>query len=576
MERFWATQKSITFKNPENYPKMKHLQCKPVVKKLLIVALLLVPFTLHGWLIFKYTINVPFFDDFQWGYAFLEKYNNELGFVSKIKHLFAQHNEHRIVTTRVAIITLLNLEGDLNFRHFAWFGNIFILGVFGVFSVYLFRERKSAWWLVPIAFFWFQMQHFHDMILSYSVPNNSVIFFAFLSVLAVYLSEKTEKKRYFILSFVAGLFATFSNGNGIVVLFVLLALYMLRWQWYKVIWASTLIISTLVLHFWNYHFEVGKASLDNNTLLFLIDFLSISLIPTSLDKSSVLGIILLYISVAIGIRWVMNSAKKPLAINQVFLIGILAFLCGTALVTAIMRAGYGLPPAPWYKGYSLLLVICFFLQVHEKVQEKSSRRFVLCTALVFSFFNFYQSFKCNISNLDAFYQGLKADRVNYIRNGAWALIPIQANQNFDYFNNLTAKHIQSGTYKIPLIPTFLKSPDFNNTVKIKDKVWLDIVNETYTVFYESAQLTKDNTFGFIRNAESGLIIYYGFYRSLRSKIDIIKGRGIFSDRFSFSVNQKLSNSVTKPGKFEIGFVSFNKNEDPTWFIFEEKLQIENL
>lgn len=555
---------------------MKYLYYKSAVKKLLIVALLLVPFTLHGWLIFKYAINVPFFDDFQWGYAFLENYNNELSFVSKFKHLFDQHNEHRIVTTRVTIITLLNLEGDLNFRHFALFGNIFIWGVFGVFAVYLFRERKSPWWLVPIAFFWFEMQHFYNMMLSYSVPNNSVIFFAFLSVLAVYLSEKTEKKRYFILSFIAGLFATFSNGNGIVVLFVLLALYMLRWQWKKVFWASILIIPALVLHFWNYHVEVGKASFDNNTLLFLIDFLSISLIPSSLDKSSVLGIVLLFTSVAISIKWVVNSAKEPLAVNRIFLIGIFAFLCGTALVTAIMRANYGLPPAPWYKGYSLLFVICFFLQVHEEVQEKSSRRFVFCTALVFSFFNFYQSFKYNVSDLDAFYQGLKADRVNYIRNGAWALIPIQANQSFDYFNNLTAKHIQSGTYKIPPIPTFLKTPDFKNTVKIKDKVWLDNVNGTYTVFYESARLTKDNTFGFIRNAESGLIIYYGFYRSLRSKIDIIKGRGIFSDRFSFSVNQKLSNSVTKPGKFEIGFVSFNKNEDPTWFIFEEKLQIENL
>jgi hypothetical protein len=506
----------------------------------------------------------------------LDKYHQQQDWTGKLRQLFSQHNEHRIVVTRVVILSLLNLEDELNFRHFTLIGNLFVAGVFACYFIYLTLEKISMTWLTFVAFMWYQLQYFQNVIAGYSVPNNSVIFFTFLSLTGTYLILRKYNKWVYILTIISVTFAVFSNGNGIIVPAIIGVLFALNWQWKRAIHFGLVFIIATSAYFWGLQLSSGRASFNSQTFIFFIDFLSVSIFPASLAKSRIFGGLLILVTFILSAKRLKSVLEQPLVASVIFLLGTLSFLIGTAAVTSVMRASYNLPLAPWYKGYSLLFVISSFLLIYSELRNQTQRYLFYCFALLFSLMNFYQGIIHNISNLDAFHQTLKADRINYALNKTWAFIPIQVNNDFKYFNRLTSEHIKNGTYPEPIVPGSLQSPTFANTILIKNGTSFDPTSNTYTVSHDFKEKLGTNTFGFIRNEKSGLIIYYGFYRPLGKKTGMLKAGTIFSNKLSFGVNQKFSKTVAKPGTYQTGFVSFNESEEAKWFVCDQELQLENL
>ncbi len=120
--------------------------------------LFFVPMAIYGWFVWKYSINIPYWDDF-------DILANVISFVStnnwlqKLQIIFTQANEHRVITAKIVFLIQYYLSGASNFRYVNIFANL--VWVFSVlFVAYQFRPRGkkiNPWILLPVPYFLFNL-----------------------------------------------------------------------------------------------------------------------------------------------------------------------------------------------------------------------------------------------------------------------------------------------------------------------------------------------------------------------------------------------------------------------------------
>jgi hypothetical protein len=169
-------------------------------------------------------VSIPKWDDHALR-AFLYYSDQETTFVGKIYQLFKQHNEHRIVYDRIVTLLDYKLFGKLNYVHLMLIGNLSLVGLLAVFVAVLRRAGLTVFHALPVALLLFNLSQWENMFWGMaSLQNFSVVLWV---VAAFYLLSYTH---WWLLAFVAGVLATLTSGNGLMVWpvgFVLLALRLL-------------------------------------------------------------------------------------------------------------------------------------------------------------------------------------------------------------------------------------------------------------------------------------------------------------------------------------------------------------
>ncbi|GAB3783425.1 hypothetical protein GCM10028818_41410 [Spirosoma horti] len=178
--------------------------------------MLVLPILVFGLIWQQYAVNIPKWDDHALR-AFLFNFDRESTLTGKIYQLFRQHNEHRIVFDRLVSTLDYQLFGKLNYVHLMLVGNLSLVGLLWVFMAALRRSRpdvsdQSALYAVPIAWLLFNLSQWENMFWGMAALQNfSVVLWV---IAAFYFLSYTTHWR---LAFVAGVLATITSGNGLMV-----------------------------------------------------------------------------------------------------------------------------------------------------------------------------------------------------------------------------------------------------------------------------------------------------------------------------------------------------------------------
>ncbi|GAB3792773.1 hypothetical protein GCM10028819_03540 [Spirosoma humi] len=179
-------------------------------------ALLGLPILVFGLIWQQYAVNIPKWDDHALR-AFLFNFDQDPTLTGKIYQLFKQHNEHRIVYDRLVSLLDYQLSGKLDYVHLMLVGNLSLVGLLWVFTAALRRSRpdlsgQSALYAVPIAWLLFNLSQWENMFWGMAALQNfSVVLWV---IAAFYFLSYTTHWR---LAFVAGVLATITSGNGLMV-----------------------------------------------------------------------------------------------------------------------------------------------------------------------------------------------------------------------------------------------------------------------------------------------------------------------------------------------------------------------
>jgi hypothetical protein len=203
----------------------------------------LVPVFLLAYVLYRNIINIPVGDD-----IYVMEMFNRLREVNtwseKLAILFGQHNEHRLVVTRILALIQYGISGSIDLRSWIILGNLSL-----IFIVILYNQHigEQKWWIIPVAF----------VIISACsntliAMQNSNLFSALFAVAALHFSLKESSFKNSLLTFLCSGLSIFSNSGGFALLAVISVVFFFQKRYRLLaiwlIWGVLLIGS----YYWNY------------------------------------------------------------------------------------------------------------------------------------------------------------------------------------------------------------------------------------------------------------------------------------------------------------------------------------
>ena len=141
------------------------------------------PVVLWIGVILYYSVNLPWYDDFDPFPDFLHKWITSNSFPDRLKLLFQPNNEHRMVVGKLATLVYYSVTGHLNFTFLHIAAALFTLGTLVVFWRAFKRSNLSVWYFLPVPFLLFQLQY--HLIFLWAIcgwQHQPVVFFVVLSM----------------------------------------------------------------------------------------------------------------------------------------------------------------------------------------------------------------------------------------------------------------------------------------------------------------------------------------------------------------------------------------------------------
>ena len=341
-------------------------------------VLIFLPVALYFYFLFEYSINIPKWDDHALK-AFIVEFQNASGFIPKLQTFFKQHNEHRIAFDRFFTLIVYWINRSIDYRWLMWIGNFTLLGLLFIFYKKFQTLKISIAYFIPIPFILFQLQLWENTFWGMAAMQNFGIIFFIYSL--IYLICLEQRKAFYLALFVAFL-ATYTSGNGITIFPVCLFLLILQRRFKDASVFGSVSIILVFLYFYNYKFPENNPSLDGigikkiATGFFMFLGSVFDLIPNASQNHKIVifaGFILFIFGSIIALYLIFNSKlfKKQRNLNHIelFVLGSIMFLIGTAIVVTFTRISYGEISllTSRYKIYSILLLITIYLAVISKI-----------------------------------------------------------------------------------------------------------------------------------------------------------------------------------------------------------------
>jgi hypothetical protein len=170
-----------------------------------------------------YAVNIPFLDDYNVAFAPTKSFFESPTWLGKLKVLFSTHEVHNILITRLVFIGNYLLFGKFNFAYLCFF-NAFLLLLIVYYLFRLYRKYfigYSLWYFVPVVLFFLHLGNSESTLWAMSgIQNIGVVVLGL--ALFYYALDTTFNGKYFALCTFLAFFTTFSSGNGIFPILILL------------------------------------------------------------------------------------------------------------------------------------------------------------------------------------------------------------------------------------------------------------------------------------------------------------------------------------------------------------------
>lgn len=528
----------------------------------------------------KYSTNAPFYDDFYWGFSFLEKYLNSDSLIERYKIIFSQHSQHRLAYLRIFILTYYHLFGTINFKHIAIWGNISNLIIFFLLFHSLKKDTKRLIFILPIALILFQFQYYYNIITTYSLPNQGVCLWSILSFYC--LSLNTRKTLYYSLLF-AGI-SVFSNGNGIITFPVLLFFLFLQHRFDDLKITSALFCLTLIVYFTNYVSHSSEITLSFESVIYYFKFLSAAFTTFHHPFEAFIALFIFILFLTIFSIDCYAIYLKKSSINHlnvwIFTSATIVWIFSTAAAVTLYRVIHHVAVVNWYMTYSVLFMvfsIYFFILYVKNIYAKC---FIFLLLVGYGTYNYLSSIRENAPFIQLFQSGLEADVINYKKNNYWSfLVPEIGSVAYEKLNKSSQLLSKKKIYIAPKVhKQLLGRPHPKNTHQAKftfQKHEYDHIIATL-VMPDSLKKKKNikKRFGLVMSKED--IYFFGVLNPLlRSKREMVKTLRVFDEAPHFNIAPKYFQSSIKKGEYQLGMVFVDHNDNVNWFISDQKVNLEN-
>jgi hypothetical protein len=364
-------------------------------------ALLFVPAIVYFFYVYKDGVNIPGQDDYDAILNFLLRYN-VAPFKEKIWLLFDQHNEHRILLSRIIYVLYYDFFGNINFRALKFIADTQMIMIFLIMITLIKRLLPQNW--LPAAFITslclFDLNNWENATFAMAAMQNFGIILLFCCAIMLY---NKDKMVFIPLAVLLQTVCVFSSGNGIVASAFIVAFTILNKDKVKVILSTLTFLISSPLYFFHYISpSTGHPATNISKIaIYFFDLSGAHIITHNTTTQLLVGIFVitvLAIVFPINKRFVFKKEALPL-------VCITGFLLASILVTGIFRcnvSGIEFYPSRYLIYPDFLIAIVFILFVY-KIQNKR----YLISATVISIVLFLLVYNLNINGNKGSFDGMK-------------------------------------------------------------------------------------------------------------------------------------------------------------------------
>jgi len=387
------------------------------IRPILTGLALLFPVFLVAAAVLTYAVNLPYWDDYivHEHLMYIKSVNVPL---QKVRHLFDQHWEHRIVWTRSIFFLYYKLTGSLNYYGLTLLGSGGLLLLLLLFFLAFRRTRLPLYYFLPVPFLIATLQSHENLIWAMASLQN---FYVLVFVLGACYGLANRSRIGFGIAMALAVLASFTSGNGFLVFPAGAAVLLLRRHYRQLgIWLLTGALS-VIGYFWTYNrinffpapdlfpvtewikgffvFLGGFADTYPYTTPYAIGYTNrvwLTVLVGAL-AAAFAGYHLLRLLVSSPlVRERPRVAERPFWND--FFVSAALFLLATAVMTVYARVGFG--GAAYllqgrYKVYSpLFLSLCYLYGLTLEREPRRLNRQVLVAALLVIPTSLYASYQC--------------------------------------------------------------------------------------------------------------------------------------------------------------------------------------
>ena len=370
------------------------------IYKILLFLMVCLPPVVALFYMINYSVNIPYMD--QWD-GFLNILvalrEGSFGFA----HLWAQHNEHRILFPKIIMLflALLSHWNVIWEQYFSLFLQIctFLL-ILNIKKLTSPVKQKPVYFLFIIitSMLFFSMVQYENWVWGWQIQIFLNIFSATFSIWIII--KYPDNWTGLLLAIVGAIIATYSFANGMIIWAIIFMALLLSDITTKKIFIAIWITAALAVSF-SYLYEYEKPlhhpslfSFINHPLDYIIFFFSFIGAPMGvcfgLTGSAIIGVTGISIFIILLLNMVINSQKHPIE-KYIPWICLILYALITAAITGIGRSGFSANQALYsrYTSFSLLFWVSLytmFLVSKDSFYKKIAYRKLVCLfcALLFS------------------------------------------------------------------------------------------------------------------------------------------------------------------------------------------------
>src|SRR4030095_1165608 len=160
--------------------------------KIISWLFILLPVVVFFGVFLRFTVNAPINDDFSAILAFINSYITTTSYGGKLKLMFDQANEHRIVYDRVWTIISYKIFHAINFNFLSLIGNLSLVGIAILFFNKFRRLGKPLYLFIPITVLLFNFASWENITFTMAGLSNFTVFLFILLSLHFLTSSKAN------------------------------------------------------------------------------------------------------------------------------------------------------------------------------------------------------------------------------------------------------------------------------------------------------------------------------------------------------------------------------------------------
>jgi hypothetical protein len=308
-----------------------------------IAAVICVYYTI----VFISSYNYPIADDF-YLVDFVTNITTSSDLTKSLALLYAQHNEHRIITTKLIFLLDYWSFGKLNFRHLIMIGNLFHLATFYIFIKHSPRQfDQRSYFAIFMACMIFQFGSAESMLWSMAAISNYLVLTLALFTLSL-LSK--DSLRYFALAIVFSILAVFTQGNGILIPFIAVIYLLSQKRYLNSLIMAVIAIMAVLAYFSDYQVPLQHANPLNSIhdigklLVFAVSFTGSAFGVGGSHYPVLTDLSLIPTLIVGGLIWCVTGYgfyKKTYYDGNIF-IWFNLFIIISAIITGLSRLNFGL------------------------------------------------------------------------------------------------------------------------------------------------------------------------------------------------------------------------------------------